>query len=123
LRLGFGGTDDARDVLLDALRSLERTPAEDGEPPSSLVPFEEHGAERFLERAQAAGDGSLIHTQAARCGSQGLLACEDDQDPEVVPVHGNWLSRHPRSNSLQSRTGGDQGKPSPPTDEDSDSDE
>jgi len=45
LRLGFRRRDDARDILLDAFDSVQRTPAEGRELPTSFAPFEESGAE------------------------------------------------------------------------------
>jgi hypothetical protein len=68
---------------------------------SPLVPFEKNGAERFLERSQATGDGGLIDAQAARCGGQGLLACEDDQDSQVISVHRSWLRSSWRRISME----------------------
>src|SRR5690348_10887635 len=55
VRLGFGGTDDARDVLLNALDALQRAPAEGGEPPAAS----------FRSKSVAPSDSSSVRGRRA----------------------------------------------------------
>ena len=88
-RLGQAG--DAGHVLLDATGPLQHAGADRGGLPKAVVALEERRAQVLFERAQAAGDGGLIHPEPACGRSQCALPAQGDEKAQVVPIQAQPL--------------------------------
>ena len=84
----FGQARQTGHILFDAHGPFEHVGTHAGGAPVAVAAFEERGAEGVFQRPQAAGDGGLVHLQAAGGAGQGAFAADHHEKAQVVPVHG-----------------------------------